>query len=254
MSMSNSLDAGQYTHQEIAKYEAIYGRNFISPGGLATTKEFTALLDLQPGLRVLDVGCGIGGGTFYLAQHYEVTVQGIDLSANMIALAQERCQEAGLTERVTLLHGDIMTFVPQPAFDRIYSRDVFLHIHDKPRLLQVLKACLQPGGWLLFTDYCCGPGEKSSEFAAYVQQRAYDLRTVTAYQQLLLTAGFTEVTAQDRTAHFIRILEQELAAMPADRFDPPTLQALRQSWQAKLERAQRGEQRWGLFLARRPQL
>lgn len=246
------LDTGQYSHKEIAKYEAIYGRNFISPGGLTTAQAFTALLDLQPGLRVLDVGCGLGGGAFYMAQHYGVTVQGIDLSVNMITLAQERCLAAGLAAQVAFTHGDILTFAPQQGYDRIYSRDVFLHIHDKPQLLQVLKACLKPGGRLLFTDYCCGPSEKSPEFAAYIAQRGYDLQTVMAYQQLLAAAGFELITAEDRTEHFIRLLEQEVAAMPTDQFAPSTLLALRHAWQDKIARARRGEQRWGLFLAQRP--
>ena len=47
--MSTILDAGQYTKSEIKKYEAVYGHNFISPGGLATAQEFTALLALQAG-------------------------------------------------------------------------------------------------------------------------------------------------------------------------------------------------------------
>ena len=193
--MSTPLDTGQYTVKEIKKYEAVYGRNFISPGGLATAQEFTALLDLQPGMQVLDVGCGIGGGAFYMAEHYGVQVHGLDLSANMLEIARERCREAGLTEQVTFTHGDILTFAGQAGYDRIYSRDVFLHIHDKARLFQQLQACLKPGGRLLFTDYCCGEGEKSAEFAAYIQQRHYDLGTVAEHRHWLEQAGLAVMTA-----------------------------------------------------------
>lgn len=248
---NNTLDTGQYSRKEIAKYEAVYGRNFISPGGLATAQAFTALLDLQPGMRVLDVGCGIGGGAFYMAQQYGVQVHGIDLSTNMLALARERCHEMGLGSQVTLTHSDILTFTPSTLFDCIYSRDVFLHIHDKVRLFQVLKGCLAPGGQLLFTDYCCGAGEKSPAFADYIHQRQYDLRTVAEYQQLLAQAGFTALRAEDRTDHFIQILQTEVDSLPSERFDPLTLADLRRSWQDKITRAQQGEQRWGLFLAKR---
>lgn len=245
---NNPLDTGQYSYKEIAKYEAVYGRNFISPGGLATAQAFTALLGLQPGMRVLDVGCGIGGGAFYMAQQYGVQVHGIDLSTNMLALAQERCREMKLEAQVTFSHGDILTFTPSALFDRIYSRDVFLHIHDKARLFRVIKGCLAPGGQLLFTDYCCGAGEKSPAFAAYIQQRQYDLRTVAEYRELLVQAGFAVLRAEDRTEHFIQILQTELNNLPAERVDPLTLMELRHSWQDKITRAQQGEQRWGLFL------
>ncbi len=41
-------------------------------------------------LQVLDVGCGIGGGNFYMARDFGVDVLGIDLSQNMLAIAHER--------------------------------------------------------------------------------------------------------------------------------------------------------------------
>ena len=147
-------------------------------------------------------------------------------------------------------HGDILEFSGPANYDRIYSRDVFLHIHDKVRLLQQLKACLKPGGILLFTDYCCGAGEKSPEFTAYIRQRNYALCTVAEYRHLLAEAGFDVTTAEDRTPHFIRILEQEVTNLPTDQFSPQTLAAIKQAWQDKTVRAQRGEQCWGLFIAR----
>ena len=247
--MSTPLDTGQYTVKEIKKYEAVYGRNFISPSGLATAKEFTALMDMQPGMQVLEVGCGIGGGAFYMAERYGVQVHGLDLSANMLEIARERCREAGLADRVTFTHGDILEFAGRAGYDRIYSRDVFLHIHDKTRLFQQLKACLTPGGRLLFTDYCCGAGEKSAEFAAYIQQRNYALGTVAEYRHWLEQAGLAVMMAEDRTPQFVRILEEERSNLPAAQFDAQTLGELRQAWQAKMVRAQRGEQCWGLFIA-----
>ena len=48
------------------------------------------MLSLQPGERVLDVGCGIGGGDFYMAAKHGVIVHGIDLSVNMVLTALER--------------------------------------------------------------------------------------------------------------------------------------------------------------------
>ena len=58
---------------------------------------------------------------------------------------------------------------------------------------------LKPGGKLLVSDYCKGPGEPSDSFAAYIKQRGYDLHTPEAYGKLLERAGFTQVKAEDRT-------------------------------------------------------
>lgn len=52
------------------------------------------MLKLKPNERVLDVGCGIGGGDFYMAEKYDVFVHGIDLSVNMVLIALERASQA----------------------------------------------------------------------------------------------------------------------------------------------------------------
>ena len=50
----------RYTSAEIRRYEAVFGRHFISPGGLDSTRQFLELVELNPRSCVLDVGCGIG--------------------------------------------------------------------------------------------------------------------------------------------------------------------------------------------------
>jgi 2-polyprenyl-3-methyl-5-hydroxy-6-metoxy-1,4-benzoquinol methylase len=61
-------------------------------------QEFVARLGLQPGERVLDVGCGIGGSDFYMASQHSVYVHGIDLSVNMVLIALERAQQQNQTQ------------------------------------------------------------------------------------------------------------------------------------------------------------
>lgn len=62
------MDNKQYTRNGILRYEKIFGDGFISTGGLDTTLKFFESFDLKPGQKVLDVGCGIGGGNFLMAQ------------------------------------------------------------------------------------------------------------------------------------------------------------------------------------------
>ncbi|MGA8259193.1 MAG: methyltransferase domain-containing protein, partial [Arenicellales bacterium] len=191
------LDSEQYTERSIRAYEEVYGRDFVSPGGERMARELIGRLGLEPGSRVLDAGCGLGGSAFLMAREYGARVDAMDLSQNMIDMARRRCEEHGLDGRVALEHGDCLALDRPERYDAIYSRDVFLHIHDKPRLFKVLLAALRPGGRLLFTDYCCGEKPWSDEFSRYVEDRAYSLHTLPEYEGLLRTAGFVDVASHD---------------------------------------------------------
>src|SRR5206468_4676905 len=83
---------GQYSRTGILRYEKIFGDGYVSTGGPETTAYLCAKLGsaLRPGVRVLDVGSGIGGAAFHLARTHGATVTGVDLSEEMVAIAEER--------------------------------------------------------------------------------------------------------------------------------------------------------------------
>jgi cyclopropane fatty-acyl-phospholipid synthase-like methyltransferase len=57
---------------------------------------------LAPASRVLDVGCGLGGSAFLMARDFGLYVDAIDLSRNMLALAERKLAANGLSDRVNL--------------------------------------------------------------------------------------------------------------------------------------------------------
>ncbi|XP_061354642.1 phosphoethanolamine N-methyltransferase-like [Gastrolobium bilobum] len=248
------LDRVEYSRKSILRYERVYGPGFVSTGGLETTKEFVTKLGLKPGQKVLDVGCGVGGGDFYMAENFDVEVVGIDLSINMISLAIER--SIGMKYTVEFDCADCSKKrYPEKTFDVIYSRDAMLHIQEKPTLFRSLYKWLKPGGKLLITDYCKSAESPSLEFAEYIKKGGYYIHELKAYEQMLKSAGFDDVIAEDRSDLFVKTLKQELKALENKKddfihdFSEEDYNEVVQRWKAKQIRGESGEQVWGLFIA-----
>ncbi|XP_078163961.1 phosphoethanolamine N-methyltransferase-like [Carex rostrata] len=248
------LDNVQYKTNGILRYERVFGEGYVSTGGIETTKEFVGKLDLKPGQKVLDVGCGIGGGDFYMADNFDVHVVGIDLSINMVSFALERAIGRSCTVEFEVADCTKKVY-PDNSFDVIYSRDTILHIMDKPALFKSFYNWLKPGGKLLISDYCKNEGTPSEEFVSYIKQRGYDLHDVKTYGKMIEAAGFHDVVAEDRTNQFLEVLQRELDTTAKNKdeflqdFSEKDYDDIVNGWNAKLKRSSLGEQRWGLFIA-----
>ena len=89
-------------------------------------RHIAAKLDLKPGQRVLDIGCGWGAMALYLAKIADVKVVGITLSTEQLALAREQAKQRGLDDRVSF---ELMDYREvQGQFDRIVSVGMFEHV------------------------------------------------------------------------------------------------------------------------------
>jgi phosphoethanolamine N-methyltransferase len=253
------LDKKQYSRTGILRYERIFGTNFVSTGGIDTTQEFVKLLKLQPAEHVLDVGAGIGGGDFYMAQTYDVFVTGIDLSANMISIALEKANSFNDPRVQFEVCDATKRNFAAATFDVVYSRDTILHIDDKRSLFASFLKWLKPGGQLLISDYCCTASEWSEPYKKYVAQRGYQLLSVPAYGKVLEEVGFVSVKAEDRTDMFVESLKKELNRINDIKddfiaeFSEADYRDLVDGWNGKLERCAAGDQKWGLFYAKKPQ-
>ncbi|RHY81399.1 hypothetical protein DYB37_003339 [Aphanomyces astaci] len=253
-SFQRFLDSQQYSTGSIARYEKIFGEGYVSTGGQETTTEFVAKLGLKAGERVLDVGCGIGGGDFYMAKTFGVSVVGIDLSTNMVHRALEQSVADPTVDAEFEVCDATTKEYPAGSFDVIYSRDTILHIQDKLGLFEKFYRWLKPGGRVLISDYCRGDQPQSDRFQAYVASRGYHLLSPSQYGGVLTAAGFADVVAEDRTEHFTNVLEAELARTVANRDEfiaqtsEKDYQDIVGGWESKLTRCADGDQKWGLFL------
>jgi cyclopropane-fatty-acyl-phospholipid synthase len=107
-------------------------------------------LDLKPGMRVLDVGCGWGGMVRHAARHHGVSIVGVTLSQEQAAWAQEAIRREGLDHLAEVRHGDYRD-VRETGFDAVSSIGLTEHIGvgNYPAYFRFLQQRLRPGGRLL---------------------------------------------------------------------------------------------------------
>ncbi len=118
--------------------------------------------EVQTAENILDVGCGIGGSSLYLAGKFNAQATGITLSPVQAARARERAQDAGLSGRTQFQVADAqaMPFTDN-SFDLVWSLESGEHMPDKTQFLQECYRVLKPGGKLILVTWCHRPTQNA---------------------------------------------------------------------------------------------
>jgi cyclopropane-fatty-acyl-phospholipid synthase len=105
------------------------------------------LMQLRPGQRVLDVGCGWGGPLVYLAKRYAVRGVGLMLSAPQLTYAQERARSERVDVDFRVCHW--RDFEDGEPFDAVYTDEVIVHFQDQLGYFQKVRTLLRERGVML---------------------------------------------------------------------------------------------------------
>lgn len=169
---------------------------------LAWTSDF----DKNPPQNILDVGCGIGGSSLYLAEKFGARVTGITLSPVQANRAKERARAAGLQEKTNFQVANALSMpFDDNSFDFVWSLESGEHMPDKTKFLQECYRVLKPGGKLMLATWCHRPTKitpLSSEENKHLQEiyRVYCLPYVIslpAYTEIVEQCGFKDLRVDD---------------------------------------------------------
>ncbi len=158
--------------------------------------------------KIIDVGCGIGGSTLYLAQKFQATANGITLSPVQASRATERAKAADLQERVQFQVANALNMpFEDNSFDLVWSLESGEHMPDKTKFLQECYRVLQPGGTLILATWCHRPtnslaGELTPDEKRHLEEiyRVYCLPYVISlpeYEAIACDLGFENIRSDD---------------------------------------------------------
>ncbi|MBP0020359.1 MAG: methyltransferase domain-containing protein [Cyanobacteria bacterium SBLK] len=158
--------------------------------------------------NILDVGCGIGGSTLYLACKYNARATGITLSPVQATRAKERGKNANLDKNLDFQVANALEMpFESNSFDLVWSLESGEHMPDKSQFLQECYRVLQPGGTFILATWCHRPlnslaGELTTHERRHLEEiyRVYCLPHVISlpeYEAIARQGGWKNVRTDD---------------------------------------------------------
>lgn len=170
-------------------------------------EELLRWADLRQASQILDVGCGIGGTSLYLAEKFGARATGITLSPVQADRATARARSAGLSEVTHFQVADALHLpFADSSFDLVWSLESGEHMPDKVRFLRECNRVLQPGGRFVMATWCHRPIAPSQPLTVDEQQhleaiyRVYCLPYVISlpeYADIARSIGFQQIQTTD---------------------------------------------------------
>lgn len=125
------------------------------PGGFKATDMLLKRTNLKAGARLLDVGCGAGHTSAYIAKNYDCTVSGVDVSPQVLERARALHKDEPYHVRMTF---DVANAINLPFsdgyFDVVLCESVLFFIHDKEAALKEMARVVKPSGFLAINELC----------------------------------------------------------------------------------------------------
>ena len=154
------------------------------------------ILELPRQMKILDVGCGMGGSSLYLAKNVAAHVTGITLSKKQLAMAVQQSLEDNV-KNVTFEIDDALTLskFADESFDVIWSLESCEQFYDKNLFIKQAFRVLKPGGKFMLATWCSDRDEYQGKSASQYKNLclAFDLPympTIDSYQRSLEMQNF----------------------------------------------------------------
>lgn len=173
----------QFYDRNSSVWEAVWGEHmhhgFYTPGQDPATAQVRLIEELVQwsGLtqcdRLLDVGCGIGGSSLFLAERFAAEATGITLSPVQAQRARDRAQAAGLPCHFEVADALAMPFA-DASFDLVWSLESGEHMADKAQFMAECLRVLAPGGRFILATWCHREGGPTAADQALLA-KIYDI-------------------------------------------------------------------------------
>jgi tocopherol O-methyltransferase len=118
---------------------------------LQLVEHLARLANVKQGSDILDIGCGFGASSIYLAKNYNACVTGITISPIQVEMAVQAAAKEKVDAKFLLMDAEAMNF--QKQFDLLWSVESIAHYQNRPGFFSSAAKLLKPGGSFAITDW-----------------------------------------------------------------------------------------------------
>jgi len=167
----------------------------------------SAQMGLKPGMRVLDVGCGVGGPAREIARFSGAEVVGVNNNQFQVNIAKKLTAKAGLSNQVDFVKGDFMglsELFGEGSFDAVYAIEATVHAPNFEGIYGEIKKVLKPGGTFGVYEWCMtdkydatNPAHRKIAHGIEVGDGIPEMRNIENARSALNTVGFEVLYDED---------------------------------------------------------
>jgi len=204
-------DPDHLTRDVAAQFDEFHG------GGRESTRALARFAGIAEGMRILDVGSGIGGPARTLAAEFGADVTGVDLTREFVHAAGILSARLGLAAQTRFIHGSALALpVANASMDVVWSQNMLMNIPDKAGFAREVARVLRPGGILAFEAVVAGEG--AAHYPAFWASTATLSFLVTGdeLRAAFAGAGLEETRWLDNTAQVVAVGRKRYAALTRD--------------------------------------
>jgi len=181
--------------------------------GRQATVELGRLAGLTNSMRVLDIGCGLGGSARTLTAEFGCHVTGVDLSQEFVDASVVLSQRVGLADRVNFRYGDALSLpFERNRFDAAFMIHVNMNIADKKGLFAEAERILKAEGKLVLWEIYKTEESDLAYPVPWAEDESFSfLIPMAEMVSLIEVAGFTPLQVDDATAEASEWVRARLA-------------------------------------------
>jgi tocopherol O-methyltransferase len=158
---------------------------------LQLIEHLAQLANVKPNSDILDIGCGFGASSLYLAKQYNASVTGITISSVQVEMAKQAAAGEQLDAEFLLMDAEAMYF--QKRFDVLWSVESISHYQNLQNFFASAAKLLKPGGSFAITDWFKKKNltcEETRKFIEPIEKGMFvELHALDDYEQFLIANG-----------------------------------------------------------------